>query len=207
MGRCLVTCPFPSSACRASSSVSLPLLLSCCFRHVLEEKSCPSRRLSLPAGAKRRTNKIVQNAQNKNVQPVGTALPRSPRGPWQCRANSLDDFNLVGSVYKPHLGPHDLPTCGARSCPFFLSAISGPSGFSGFVPGFRARVSCVVSFGEIFCRTSDFSTRHAYFSLFLRRGTPGCFSEFSSFFLFFRVFVRRFLFTALIFPLLRIVFC
>ena len=44
----------------------------------------------------------------KIVQPVGTALPRPPRGPWQCRANSLNDFILVGSVYKPHLGPHDL---------------------------------------------------------------------------------------------------
>ena len=165
MGRCLVTCPFPSSACRASRSVSPPLLLSCCFCHVPEEMSCPSLRLSLPAGAKRRTDKNCPKCTNK--------------------MSNLDDFNLVGSVYKPHLGPHDLPTCGARSCPFFLSAISGPSGFSGFVTGFRARVSCVVSFGEIFCRTSDFSTRHAYFPLFLRRGTPGCFSEFSSFFYFF----------------------
>ena len=55
------------------------------------------------------------------VQPVGTALPRSPRGPWQCRANSLDDFNLVGSVYKPPPGPSRPPDLWRTVLSFFSS--------------------------------------------------------------------------------------
>ena len=135
MGRCLVTCPFPSSACRASSSVSLPLLLSCCFCHVPEEKSCPSLRLSLPAGAKRRTNKIVQNAQTK----MSNLLARHCRGPLGGRGSAVPTAWTISTSSVRYINPTWALTTSdlwRTVLSFFPLGHFRPFGFLGFRPGF-----------------------------------------------------------------------
>ena len=143
----------------------------------------------------------------KIVQPVGTALPRSPRGPWQCRANSLNDCLLVGSVYKPHLGPHDLRLVAHGSVLFSSRPF----------PALRvSRVSSRVSepgslvwsrLARFFVGLPIFQLVTPIFPCFFGGVLRAVFRSFLRFFYFFRVFVRRFLFTALIFPSLRTVFC
>ena len=80
---------------------------------------------------------IYRTDEDEIVQAVGTALPRPPRGPRQCRAHSLDDFNLVGSVYKPPPGPSRPPDLWRTVLSFFFPlGHFRPFGFLGFRPGF-----------------------------------------------------------------------
>ena len=127
MGRCLVTCPFPSSACRASSSVYLPLLLSCCFRHVLAEKSCPRRRLSLRRGLK--------NAQAK----MSNLLARHCRGPLGGRGSAVPTAWTISSSSVRYINPTWALTTSdlwRTVLSFFPLGHFRPFGFLGFRPGF-----------------------------------------------------------------------
>ena len=49
---------------------------------------------------------IYRTNEDEIVQAVGTALPRPPRGPRQCRAHGLNNFAYEYFFFFLFCGPH-----------------------------------------------------------------------------------------------------